>query len=272
MAATEYLVPTRLGERAPLPLSQDDRSRWQQYFLAHQTVLDTFDRDIQDVIAAHQLPHASGIDLELIGRGISETLGKRRGRGDDVYRHFLRSLNSAFGGRGRKADIEYALSTGVLAEREDIILTEDVSTLSYEVELQGWQGHPLSLIDTLCDYADAPVVQRTGPIRYGGGETATVSVGASESARGGIRASSGTSAVTVAGTESGTRINWSDGFGGFEFDDGHRFDVEEPSDIPYSSITAAETVHVESDESEEFESPFEHDGVLNQDGIIDHDD
>lgn len=264
------LVTERLADGADLPISPDSRSRWQAWFSAHQIVADSFDRDIQSVIEAHQLPNANGKDLELIGQGISNVLGKRRGRGEEVYRHFLSSLVSAFGGRGREKDIKFALASGVLADEDDIVLTADLTANEYHVEIRDHQGHPLSLVDELCDHADAFGVERAGPVTYRS-EAGVTHVGGSDSHRGGTRTSSAAAITHVGAGESGTRIQFEDGWGGFEFDDGHHFDITEPGEFTVSAIENGETENLTRYETTTVESPFAHDGTLNHDGTVDHD-
>ena len=275
------LLRTDVNDDIPLALPFENDSLLQRFLSVPQNEFDRLSAEIEATLRSLQLPHATGVDLNTIGweRG---PLGLRRGRGDDAYRQYLHALPNAFGCQHRRKDVRTAIASGVVADEEDdVVLDEDVTTNTYSVTLRSWQGHDVSLVDFLADYADAPVVTRTGGITYDRGTGP-----ARKRGRGANTASTfdhGAGPPRVGDTGGMSAITeYEDGFGGFDFDDGYRFDVEEPGSgggdpgpdpgqDNLSAIGVGEVQRVDSGESQTVDSPFDHDGTLNHDGTVNHD-
>jgi hypothetical protein len=266
------LTQTDVTDDLPLAVPFEDDSLFQRFISVPQNGFDQLSTEIELTLRSLQLPHASGINLDVIGYN-KGPLGLRRSRGDSEYRQYLYALPSAFGGQHRSKDVRTAIASGVIPdEEEDVVINEDVTTNSYTIEIRSWQPHSVSLVEFLADYADAPVVALEDPITYdwgvgpprrmgsGAGTLTTVDHGTAPPR---VGDTGGMSSVTI----------YEDGFDGeWDFDtDGMRFDVEEPVFESISAIGVGEFRHVDSGEGQTVESPFEHNGTLNHDGTVNHD-
>ena len=259
-----------IGDEIPLgyPVAADSNLR--RFLSAPQSQFDSLTLTIRQTKRDLQLPYASGESLDTLGwsKGI---LGKRRGRGDSEFRHFLQALPNAFGGKHRKKDIRKSISAAVVADEDsDVVLSEDVTTIAYSVTLESWQGHSTANIDFHADYADAPVVARTGAIEYERGTTPPRETG--EDATEGPSVHRGTSPPRVTDTGGAWAVvEYEDGFSGFDFDSGARFDVEDPGESPLEEgVPAHRRIYVDEGETATADSPLSHDGILEQDGTIEH--
>lgn len=223
------LLRTNVNEHIPRGLPRENDSLSQRFLSVPQNRFDRLSAEIELTLRSLQLPHASGVNLDTLGWN-KGPLGLRRGRGDSAYRQYLKALPNAFGGQHRRKDVRKAIASGVVAEENsDVVLDEDVATNSYEVTLHSWQEHSTALVEFLGDYADAPVVERTGPITYDWGEGPDLDAGAGASVATDIDV--GTTGPMNGDTGGATVVvEYEDGFGGFDFDEGWRFDVEEPGE------------------------------------------
>jgi len=104
-------------------------------------------------------------DLDRIGAFFGE-LGKRRGRSDDEYTTFLRSIVQSFTGRGTVDGIKFAVASALDVEPEKIIIDENFVTNEYEVRLEDpFPPHELVTLTELADLADPSGVE-FGTITY----------------------------------------------------------------------------------------------------------
>ncbi|MDS0284683.1 hypothetical protein [Haloarcula onubensis] len=160
-------MPDRtLEERLPSAFpSYDDDTDFGAWLDAHQDEVDGLDADLDSVQQSHQVAHATGNELDLIGADFG-ILGRRRGRDDDSYRQFLQSLIPAYSGRGTPPGLRTAVAAGVLTTKDDIGLVEDFDANRYEVELYDWEPHKTGTVHTLANVADPSVVQRRDPLHY----------------------------------------------------------------------------------------------------------
>jgi len=170
-----------LKERLPevLPLFRD--SRLATVIEAVQAEFDTFKSDTDAVQDSLFINTAGGGSLDQIGADFG-LIGQRRGRNDQAYRAFLRSLVPAFEGRGTEQDVEIAVAAGVASERRFIDLREDFSAREYQVELFDWSAHRTDTVLELADLADPVAVDRIAPLYYFGEEVdVTLAVAATQS-------------------------------------------------------------------------------------------
>jgi len=222
-------LPTDVNETLPRALPRENNSLIQRFFAVPQNRFDRLSAEIEATLRSLQLPHASGTDLDVIGWS-KGPLGLRRGRGDSAYRQYLEALPSAFGGQHRRKDVRKAIASGVVAdEQSDVVLNEDVATNSYSITLRSWREHDVSLVEFLGDYADAPVVTLDPPIAYDRGTGPPRELGRGASTAVTVDHGTGPPRVGDTGGMSGVVV-YEDGFGGFDFDEGWRFDIEEPGE------------------------------------------
>lgn len=259
-------VPDVTSDLPPgYPVAND--ARIQRFLDAPQAQIDELTAAITTTLRALQLPHATGAALDTLGwaRG---PLGLRRGRGDDALRQHLRALPNAFRGLHRRKDIRRAIAAGVVADSpDDVALEEDVEGNTYSVTLHSWQGHAVSLVDFLAGYADVVGVERSGPITYDWGAAPPRETGTGASTS--TTVDLGTAPPRVGDTGGASAVvEREDGFGGFEFDEGYKFDVEEPVDLPISDVAESEYERVAANDHQSAESPLSVAGWLSVSGRL----
>jgi hypothetical protein len=101
---------------------------------------------------------ASEDELDEIGR-IFGILGKRRGRDDDEYRAFIKSIVQSFGGRGTVSGIKFAISAATGVEPDNIIVEEDFQSNSYNIIILPSNPLDSSIISRVADIADPSAVE-----------------------------------------------------------------------------------------------------------------
>ena len=213
------------------PVGEDDL--WRVIGDTTQRAFDRSSAEAQAAIDANYLEQAEDELLTEYGRRF-QTIGKRRGRGEEEYRRFLRGIVIAYQGRGRKQDIRSAVAAGLLVDNSTyeeggpIEFTPHPETLEYELTIHdhAWASHPPELVPELAEYADASVVElrtpveyrhRKDPVRYGNGG----------------RQARQTRAVSPAVYGSGDRIIQTSRYGGFgagRFDGQDKFGAGEFGD------------------------------------------
>lgn len=104
-------------------------------------------------------------DLDRIGAFFGE-LGKRRGRSDDEYATFLRSIVQSFSGRGTVDGIKFAVASALDLDPDQIVIEEDFVTNEYTVDIEvPFPPHELVTLTELADLADPSGVE-FGSITY----------------------------------------------------------------------------------------------------------
>jgi len=158
-------MSSSLKERLPevLPLFRD--SRLATVIEAIQAEFDDFKSDTDTVQESLFINTADGGSLDQIGADFG-LIGQRRGRDDTAYRQFLRSVVTAFDGRGTERDVEVAVSAGVAVGPDEVDLRQDFSNREYEVELFDWSAHQTGTVRNLADLADPVAVDRVDPVYY----------------------------------------------------------------------------------------------------------
>lgn len=162
-----------------LPIFQDG-SRLATIVDAIDDELQELQNDTGDVQDSLFVNTADGQSLDLIGDDFG-LIGQRRGRDDEAFRQFLRSIVPAFDGRGTERDVEVAVGAGVATDPDEIDLIQDFANREYQVELFEWSAHQTSTVHELADLADPVAVDRTDPLFYYS-EAARVGVDASTTA------------------------------------------------------------------------------------------
>jgi len=153
-----------------LPLF-DDGSRLKVIVDALGDEFDSLEADTEAVQNSLFVNTADGQSLDLIGDDFG-ALGQRRGRDDEAFRQFLRSVVPAFDGRGTERDVEVAVAAGVAVDPDEIDLRQDFASREYEVELFDWTSHKTGTVRELADLADPVAVERIDPLYYFSDEVA----------------------------------------------------------------------------------------------------
>lgn len=118
---------------------------------------------IEDAVASHQVNRASGSDLDQIG-ALFGRLGRRRGRSDQEYRAFLKTIVQSFSGRGTIPGLKFAIAAGVGFNSSDVTITEDFAEVGYEIRVDNVDTAFLSsVINDLADLADPSGVELLSP-------------------------------------------------------------------------------------------------------------
>lgn len=261
------LLRTDVNDELPLAIPREDDSLIQRFFSVPQDRFDRLSTDIELTLRSLQLPHATGVNLDVIGHS-KGPLGLRRGRGDGAYRQYLRALPNAFGGQYRHKDVRTAVASGVVSDDEtDVSLDEDVTTNSYSITLRSWQGHDVSLVEFLADYADAPVVTLDLPITYDRGVGPPRELGSGAGTAATVDHGTGPPRIGDTGGMSGVTV-YEDGWGNFDFDEGWRFDVEEPGEASVADSTYGEQRTVDYGDTRHADSPLAAGGELTVGGEL----
>lgn len=154
-----------LLERLPDVFPRDDESDFTTFIDAHQAEVDGLRDDLMQVQRSLQINHAEDQSLTLIGNDFGR-LGARRGRDDEAYRSYLRSLVPAFDGRGTTGDVRFAVAAGLTIDMAAVSLREDFDAVEYEVVLEDWEAHKTGIIREMAELADPAAVSRRDPIHY----------------------------------------------------------------------------------------------------------
>lgn len=185
-------IDATVSDNLALPLPQADDSEVQQLASGIDGDLAALSLGLRDAIDSYQLPHATGGDLDEIGKDFGR-LGRRRGRDDRAYRQFLSSIVRAFEGRGTVRDVKFAVGLGIGRGRDDVRIDEtfiarqntqrrlsrqELGVLSgeeivlsaiggreYQLTLTDWEAHQSDTVRTLAELSDAVSVSLVEPVR-----------------------------------------------------------------------------------------------------------
>jgi len=101
----------------------DEDSRIYKYIDSFKEEFEKYKSDLEKVKLSWQIENAEGNELDEIGK-IFGDLGKRRGRNDNNYRIFLKSIVSTFSGRGTIPDMRFAINNALLVGDFDVEIDE----------------------------------------------------------------------------------------------------------------------------------------------------
>lgn len=159
------MVGQEILDRFPDILPREDESIFRRYVEAHQEEMDEeYDTAVESVKLSRQIEHASGNNLDRIGR-IFGPVGRRTGRTDEQYRRYLKSVVQAFSGRGTDRSMREALAAALDITVEDVRLTEDFENVEYEVILHDWTPHSVNNIYEIAEIVDPSGVNQSN-LRY----------------------------------------------------------------------------------------------------------
>ena len=142
----------------PFFLDRSDDSVLRRYVAAHNQEHDNFANRLEEIVQSRQIDNAQGEELDRIGAAFG-ILGKRRGRSDQEYRIYLKSLVQSFRGRGTVPGIISAVAAGLNIEENKVAVEEDFQNLEYTIKLYNWTNHRGSTVEELSELADASVAK-----------------------------------------------------------------------------------------------------------------
>jgi len=131
-----------------------------RYLSANEERLDQVNDALTKVIDEKFVDSASGESLDRIGRLFGQLIGKRRGRTDEQYRIYLKSVVQSFISRGTVTGIKLAISAATDVPIEDITIDEDFSANGYEVRVVPNTPVVGSLIEEVAEIADPSGVEQ----------------------------------------------------------------------------------------------------------------
>jgi len=136
-----------------------------RYVGAYDSELERVNDEVFDVITSRYVDLATGDELDQIG-AMFGNIGKRRGRSDQNYRNFLRSIVESFKGRGTVNGIVFTIAAGVNVDDSEVSIIEDLTENAYQIQLEDWAPHSTEAILNLAELADPSGVELLQPIFY----------------------------------------------------------------------------------------------------------
>jgi hypothetical protein len=133
-----------------------------RYLDAHEDKLDDVNHALQEVINNKFVDSASAEALDELGKLFGPTIGKRRGRNDQQYRIYLKSVVQSFVSRGTVNGIKLAVSAATDIPIEDIEINEDFGQVQYEIQVQATTPVTVELLEEVAEIADPSGVDQVG--------------------------------------------------------------------------------------------------------------
>jgi hypothetical protein len=158
-------VPQTLSKYFGDPFPRDRRSVIRSIVAVNQNVVGRWSDEMYEVKQSHQVNHARGDDIALIGQ-LHGRIGERRKRDLSPYRTLLRSVTQSFQGRGTPPGVRYAIAAGLSSDGSNIELVEDFTENEFEVEISEWEEHRIGTVNKLAELADPSGVEFSGPAKY----------------------------------------------------------------------------------------------------------
>lgn len=151
-----------IKERLPFlfPKNEGEFKGWVE---AHDSEVESLQNDIDQLKKSLQIDQATGGNLDRIGERYG-IFGRRKGRNDDEYRQYLKSLITAYGGKGRKKDVRFALKATLAITDSDINIIEDEANNEYEIEIKSWDPHVSDVVEQAAEISDPAAVPLVDPI------------------------------------------------------------------------------------------------------------
>jgi len=140
-------------------LDQTFKTIINRYSASHDEEFESFGNKVDDTISVHEIDNASGEDLDRVGAMFGE-LGKRRSRGDQDYRIYLKSVVQSFSGRGSLQGLKFAIASAIGTDSSNIEIVERFDQLEYDVQIFNVETPFISsAINDLAEIADPSVVE-----------------------------------------------------------------------------------------------------------------
>jgi hypothetical protein len=101
----------------------DETSNFYKYIDAHEDELSVLEDEVNRIVISRQVNKASGSELDQIGKLFGD-IGKRRGRDDDDYKIYLKTVVQSFRGRGTIPDMKFAVDNALFTGVTDVNIKE----------------------------------------------------------------------------------------------------------------------------------------------------
>lgn len=151
--------PDQFSRITPPKPDRNEGSVRELFHDAHTQELINVDGKLEDVKDSYQINHATGRELDEIGKRFG-LLGNRLGRNDEQYKAYLKSIVSAYKGRGTVDGIKIAVGSSVELQPEKVNIDEDFEQNSYSLSLTGdWFQHRAGTIINVAEIADPAAVE-----------------------------------------------------------------------------------------------------------------
>jgi len=125
-----------------------------RYISSSEKELEISEEHINEVIDSKFVSTAEGDELDELGKLFGPTIGQRRGRNDEEYRVYLRSVVQSFTSRGTKTGIKLAISAATDIPIEDIEIIEDFRNNEYSIGILPQTPVAGTLLEDVAEIAD----------------------------------------------------------------------------------------------------------------------
>jgi len=131
-----------------------------RYLDAYEKEFDSLQDAIDTGVSNKFIDTADSDSLNELGELFGSVIGKRRGRNDEQYRVYLKSVVQSFISRGTKSGIKLAISAATDVPIGDIEIRENFQQNSYEVVVLPNTAVTVSLIENVSEIADPSGVEQ----------------------------------------------------------------------------------------------------------------
>ena len=130
-----------------------------RYIAPAEEELTQVQDDIKSGLESKYVDEATGTDLDELGKIFGNEIGARRGRDDDAYRTYHKSVVQSFVSRGTKSGIRVAIAAAAGIDVSDIEVNDGFGSLEYDVVVNPRTAISGGAIETIAELADASGVK-----------------------------------------------------------------------------------------------------------------
>ena len=131
---------------------------------AQEEEFEDTEQMFDNLIQSKFVDRAKDEELDMIGEVFGQ-LGERRGKNDNEYRVYLKSVVQSLVSRGTRDDIKTAIAATTGIKQSDIEISEDFENVAYDVVIPLNIDHKASTVAEIAELAD-PSGVKFGRIRY----------------------------------------------------------------------------------------------------------
>ena len=141
-------------DNTPFYITYRSESIISRFLKSSEEELEVSEEHLKEAIDSKFIDTAEGEELDELGKLFGPTIGQRRGRTDEEYRVYLRSVVQSFTSRGTKTGIKLAISAATDIPIEDIEIIEDFYRNEYSVGILPQTPVSGSLLENVAEIAD----------------------------------------------------------------------------------------------------------------------
>jgi len=130
-----------------------------RYIAPAEEELTRVQDNIKDGLGSKYVDEATGSDLDELGKIFGDEIGARRGRDDEAYRTYLKSVVQSFVSRGTKSGIRVAIAAAAGIDVSDIEVNDGFGSLEYDVVVNPQTPISGTAIEEIAELADASGVK-----------------------------------------------------------------------------------------------------------------